>query len=339
MTNICIFGAGRIGQLHAANVAANPRSHLVSVVDINEEAATSLAGQYGARVETDADTALDRPDVDAVIIGAPTTLHVDLILASARRGKPVFCEKPIDLDIARVNDCLAEMQTLGVPFGVGFNRRFDPTHRKMKGAIDAGDIGDIEIIVITSRDPAPPPVDYVKSSGGYFRDSTIHDLDLARWLLSEPVVEVSAFGSNLVDPAIADAGDFDTAVTSLKSASGKLCQINNSRRAVYGFDQRVEVFGSKGMLQTSNQLESGLLRWSESGTGALDRLKLFFLERYEDSFRTELDEFLDAIEQGRQPSVSGEDGRQALILADAAQQSAETGRAIRVNDNRQEEAG
>ena len=331
MVNICIFGAGRIGQLHAANVAANPRANLASIVDIDEAAAASLAGKYSARAETDVEVALGAADVDAVIIGAPTTLHVDLILASARRGKAVFCEKPIDLDINRVNACLEDVGKLGVPFGVGFNRRFDPTLRKMKAAIDRGEIGNPEIIVITSRDPAPPPVDYIRTSGGYFRDSTIHDLDLARWLMDEDFVEVSAFGSNLVDEAIRDAGDFDTAATTLRSKTGKLCLINNSRRAVYGFDQRVEVFGSKGMLQTTNQMESGLLRWSNDGTAQRDRLKLFFLERYADSFRIELDDFLGAVIDGRQPSVTGDDGRRALILADAAQKSAETGKAVRLD--------
>jgi myo-inositol 2-dehydrogenase / D-chiro-inositol 1-dehydrogenase len=331
MINIIIFGAGRIGQVHAANVAVNPRAKLVSIVDVNKTAAADLAGKYGARAETDIEAALGAADVDAVIIGAPTTLHVDLILASARRGKAVFCEKPIDLDIGRVNSCLEEVGKLGVPFGVGFNRRFDPTILKMKAAIDRGDIGNAEIIVITSRDPAPPPVEYVRTSGGYFRDSTIHDLDLARWLMNEEIVEVSAFGSNLVDEAIRQAGDFDTAATTLRSKTGKLCLINNSRRAVYGFDQRIEVFGSKGMLQTANQMESGLLRWSNDGTAQQDRLKLFFLERYADSFRTELDDFLDAVREGRQPSVTGEDGRKALILADAAQRSAETGKAVRLD--------
>jgi myo-inositol 2-dehydrogenase / D-chiro-inositol 1-dehydrogenase len=331
MINIIIFGAGRIGQVHAANVAVNPRAKLVSIVDVNQAAAADLAGKYGARAETDVEAALGAADVDAVIIGAPTTLHVDLILASARRGKAVFCEKPIDLDIGRVNSCLEEVGKLGVPFGVGFNRRFDPTILKMKAAIDRGDIGNAEIIVITSRDPAPPPVEYVRTSGGYFRDSTIHDLDLARWLMNEEIVEVSAFGSNLVDEAIRQAGDFDTAATTLRSKTGKLCLINNSRRAVYGFDQRIEVFGSKGMLQTANQMESGLLRWSNDGTAQQDRLKLFFLERYADSFRTELDDFLDAVSEGRQPSVTGEDGRKALILADAAQKSAETGKAVRLD--------
>lgn len=332
MIGICIFGAGRIGQLHAANVAANGRSRLVSVVDIRSEAAESLAGKYGARAETDVETALAADDVGAVIIGAPTNLHVDLILASARRGKAVFCEKPIDLDRARVEACLDEMDKLGVPFGVGFNRRFDPTIRKMKAAVDAGDIGEIEIISITSRDPSPPPVDYVRTSGGYFRDSTIHDLDLARWLLGEDIVEVSAFGSNLVDPAIREAGDFDTAVTTLRSASGRLCQINNSRRAIYGFDQRVEVFGSKGMLQTANQTDTGLLRWTADGTAQQDRLKLFFLERYEDSFRLELEDFLDAIEHARQPMVTGADGLAALLLANAAQESSQSGKAVRLMD-------
>ena len=331
MTNICIFGAGRIGRLHAANVDANPRSRLAAIADANPEAASALSGKYGCTAYADPYEALGDPDIDAVIIGVPTALHVELTLASARLGKAVFCEKPIDLDIRLVDRCLEEMTRLGVPFGVGFNRRFDPTIRKLKESMDAGDIGDAEILVITSRDPAPPPLDYVRTSGGYFRDSTIHDLDLARWLMGEEVVEVSAFGSNLVDEAIREAGDFDTAVTSLRSVGGKLCVINNSRRAVYGFDQRIEVFGSGGMLQTANQTESGLLRWTDEGTAHQDRLRLFFLERYEESFRHELDDFLDAVEQGRQPSVSGEDGRIALLLADAAQQSAETGRSVRVD--------
>ncbi len=329
MVNILIFGAGRIGQLHAANVAATPRARLASIVDVNAVAAKTLAETYGARAESDPQTALEAEDIDAVIIGAPTPLHVDLILASARKGKAVFCEKPIDLDIARVNECLAEMCEIGVPFGVGFNRRFDPSIAKMKAAIDAGEIGKPEILIITSRDPSPPPVEYVKTSGGYFRDSTIHDLDLARWLMGEEVAEISAFGSNLVDEGIRAAGDFDTAVTSLKSVSGALCLINNSRRAIYGFDQRVEVFGSGGMLQTANQMESGLLRTTAEGTSQQDRLRLFFLERYAESFQNELDDFLDAVESGSQPSVSGEDGRKALILANAAQKSSETGRAIR----------
>jgi myo-inositol 2-dehydrogenase / D-chiro-inositol 1-dehydrogenase len=328
-TGICIFGAGRIGKVHAGNVAANQRARLVSVVDVNAAAARELAGQHGARAETDVETALAAPDVDAVIIGAPTTLHVDLILASARRGKAILCEKPIDLDLGRVDACLAELAGIGVPFGVGFNRRFDPTIRRMKAAIDAGEIGAVELVVITSRDPAPPPVEYVRTSGGYFRDSTIHDLDLARWLMGEEIAEVSAFGANLVDAAIGAAGDVDTAVTTLRSTGGRLGVINNSRRAVYGFDQRVEVFGSAGMLQTANQTDSGLLRFTADGTAQQDRLKLFFLERYAESFRIELDDFLDAVEAGRQPSVGGSDGRAALALADAAQQSADTGRVVR----------
>ncbi len=329
MISICVFGAGRIGQLHSANIAQNPRAQLAMVVDVNAEAASELANKYGALAETDPEKALENSEIDAVVIGVPTNLHVDLIIAAARQGKAVFCEKPIDLDIGRVDSCLAEMANLGVPFGVGFNRRFDPTIQKLKAAIDSGDIGQVEILSITSRDPAPPPIEYVLSSGGYFRDSTIHDLDLARWLLGEEPVEVSAFGSHLVDPAIREAGDFDTAVTSLRTESGKLCMINNSRRAVYGFDQRVEAFGSNGMLQTANEMESGLLRWTGTESAAQDRLKLFFLERYAESFKVELDDFLDAVEGGHQPSVTGEDGRQALILADAAQKSAETGTIIR----------
>lgn len=332
MIGFCIFGAGRIGALHAANVSNNRRARLVSVVDRETAIADKVAGPHGARAETDAKTALADPEVNAVIIGAPTNMHVDLILAAARQGKAILCEKPIDLDIARVDQCLAQLRQHAVPFAVGFNRRYDPTIAKLKAAVDAGEIGTPELLMITSRDPSPPPRAYVETSGGYFRDSTIHDLDLARWLFGEEPVEVSAFGSNLFDADIRAAGDFDTAVTSLRTASGKLCVINNSRRACYGFDQRVEIFGAKGMLQTANQHDSGLLHWGESHTSAQDRLKLFFLERYQDSFVRELDDFIDAIEQGHPPAIGPEDGRRALILANAAQKSAETGTVVRLGD-------
>jgi myo-inositol 2-dehydrogenase/D-chiro-inositol 1-dehydrogenase len=325
---ICIFGAGRIGKLHAANILATSRARVVSVVDVNLDAATALAAASGARAGTNVEEALAFDDVDAVVICAPTNLHVHLILASARMGKGILCEKPIDLDIMRVDACLSEMERYAVPFAVGFNRRFDPTIARMKRSIDEGEIGNVEILIITSRDPAPPPVEYVRTSGGYFRDSTIHDLDLARWMLGEEPISVSAFGSNLVDPEIGEEGDFDTAITSLRTATGKLCQINNSRRATYGFDQRVEVFGSAGMMQTLNQPETGLLRYGTGATAAQDPLKNFFLERYEESFRKELDDFLDAVEVGHAPAVTGEDGRQALKLADAAELSARTGKTI-----------
>jgi myo-inositol 2-dehydrogenase/D-chiro-inositol 1-dehydrogenase len=292
--------------------------------------ARALADRYGARAETDTEKALSADDVDAVIIGAPTNLHVELILAAARRGKATLCEKPIDLDMNRVDACLAELKKYRVPFAVGFNRRFDPTIRKLKAAVDGGAVGTSELLIITSRDPAPPPVEYVRSSGGYFRDSTIHDLDLARWLMQEEPVAVSAFGSNMVDSKIKEAGDFDTAATTLKTGSGKICIINNSRRSVYGFDQRVEVFGSAGMLQTENHRDSGLVQWTSTHTSSRDRLKHFFLERYAESFRIELDDFLDAIEKGTPTSVTGEDGRVALLLANAAQESATTGKIVRV---------
>jgi myo-inositol 2-dehydrogenase/D-chiro-inositol 1-dehydrogenase len=330
MIGFCIVGAGRIGKLHAANVAQHPGARIVAVVDAVMEAAEGLARCHGAVPETDFETALGMPGVDAVIIGAPTSMHVDLILLAARHGKAILCEKPIDLDIKRVDACLAEIAKYKVKFAVGFNRRFDPTISKLKKAMDRGDVGAPELIIITSRDPAPPPIEYVRTSGGYFRDSTIHDLDLARWLLGEEPVEVSAFGSNLVDPAIKAAGDFDTAGTMLRTASGKICIINNSRRAVYGFDQRVEVFGSKGMLQTENQRDSGLLRWNETETAAQDRLKLFFLERYERSFQAELSEFIAAVEGKGELSVTGEDGRRALMLADAAQHAASKGVVVRL---------
>jgi len=237
----CQFGAGRIGQIHAANLAVHPDAELVSVAD----AAEALAANQGARVTTP-DDALADDTVDAVIIASSTDTHADLIEASARAGKAIFCEKPIDLDIKRVDACLAVVAECDVPLFVGFNRRFDPSFAALKARLDDGEIGPVEMVSITSRDPGPPPLAYLKVSGGLFRDMMIHDLDMARWLLSEEPVQVFAFVEALVDPAVATVGDVDTAVVVLRTASGRLAQISNSRRAVYGYDQRVEVLGGTG---------------------------------------------------------------------------------------------
>lgn len=331
MLTFCVFGAGRIGKLHARNVAEHPRARLKYVVDPAPGAAEQAARPFGAKGALEPVSALSDPEVNAVLIASSTNTHVDLIAASARAGKAVLCEKPIDLDMKRVDACLAELRRHAVPVAIGFNRRFDPTNQALRRGIEAGEVGRVELVVITSRDPAPPPLDYIRVSGGQFRDMMIHDFDLARWLLAEEPVEVVAKASCLVDPQIGAAGDVDTAMVILRTQSGALCHINNSRRAVYGYDQRVEVFGSKGMLRTENQRATTLRRSTAERTEAQDVLLNFFLERYAQSYVNELDDFIRSVEEGRPPSVTAEDGRRALALADAALRSHETGGTVVVS--------
>jgi myo-inositol 2-dehydrogenase/D-chiro-inositol 1-dehydrogenase len=328
--NFCVFGAGRIGKMHARNLAAHPRARVTYVVDPIARAAADLAREIGAGAAPDATAALADRDVDAVAVASSTNTHVDLILAAARSGKAVLCEKPIDLDIKRVDRCVAELKRHRVPVAIGFNRRFDPTNRAIHAAIRRGDVGDVEQIVITSRDPAPPPLSYIKTSGGLFRDMMIHDFDLARWLLGAEPVEVIAKASCQVDPRIARAGDIDGAMVILKTRSGALCHINNSRRAVYGYDQRVEVLGAKGMVRSDNLRPTAMLKSNASTTDARDVLLPFFVERYQQSYQHEIDDFIDAVLARRKPSVGVEDGRKALLLADAALQSHRTGRTVRI---------
>jgi len=326
MINLCLFGAGRIGAIHAANVDASPDARLAYVVDVFEESAQTLADQYGARVVS-VEQALADPDIHAVIIASSTDTHADLIERSAEAGKAIFCEKPIDLDLERTRQCLATIERCDVTCLVGFNRRYDPQFHELKSQLKAGRIGSVEMITITSRDPAPPPAKYVNSSGGLFRDMMIHDLDMARWLLGEEPVEVFATASCLIDPAIGEAGDVDTALVTLKTASGKLCQISNSRRAVYGYDQRIEVLGAEGMLQANNQLESNLVVTDDQGSNGA-KPHHFFLERYAEAYRLELANFINVLTGREQPLTNEHDGLMALALAEAALESARSGRAV-----------
>ena len=322
---IALFGAGRVGALHAATIAAHPEAQLHVVCDVREAAAREIAARHGARATSDPEAVFADKEVAGFIVATPTDTHVDMILRAARAGRPVFCEKPVDLDLARVDACLAEVRKLGVPLQIGFNRRFDPHFRALWTRLRAGEIGKVEIVKITSRDPGPPPLDYVKVSGGLFRDMTIHDFDTARWLLGEEPVSVLASASNLVDPAIAAAGDVDTAIVTMRTASGVLCSIENSRRAVYGYDQRIEVLGEHGMLQAGNPLPTLVEHFGAERTSR-DNLTRFFMDRYVAAFRAELDAFLGVL-GGAPPSPSGEDGRAALALAEAAIESVKTGRA------------
>lgn len=270
MVNFALFGAGRIGVLHAANIAANhPRAHLSYVYDPNAAVAASTAAKYGARAAMSVEAVLGDATVDAVLIASPTSTHVNLIMASARAGKAILCEKPIDLDIERVERCRNDIADAGVPIQIAFNRRYDQSHRGVREAVHRGDIGALELLVMTSRDPGLPPVPYLAGSGGIFRDMTIHDFDLARFILGEDEVEeIFATGSVMVDPALRELGDVDTAMVVMKAASGALVHINNSRRAVYGYDQRVEAFGAKGMVRSDNLRASTLTRYDATITDA-----------------------------------------------------------------------
>lgn len=328
MLHFAQFGAGRIGAIHAANLAASGRARLAHVVDVHAPAATALAAKHGAAV-SDTATALADSKVGAVIIASSTDTHADLVIAAARAGKAIFCEKPIDLSLARVDACLDAVAAAGVPMLVGFNRRFDPSFSELHRRIGAGAIGAVEQVVITSRDPGPPPVSYIKVSGGLFRDMTIHDFDMARWMLGEEPTEVFAYGATLVDPAIGQAGDIDSAMVLLKTASGRMAHINNSRRASYGYDQRVEVHGSAGRLLAGNRTPT-TVELADANAVAADKPLHFFLERYADAYRIELNAFLDAVANKTPMPVGAEDGRQALVLADAALESLRTGRPVKV---------
>ncbi|CAM5764937.1 inositol 2-dehydrogenase [Labrys miyagiensis] len=328
MVRLAVLGAGRIGKIHGRNASLHPQAKLVSVSDPHQPSAEALAAETGAAVRS-MEEAIDSTDVDAVLICTPTTTHADFIEKAAKAGKAVFCEKPVDLSSDRIRACLSEVAKTGKPLMIGFNRRFDPNFANLKQRIVDGAIGDVELLTIISRDPAPPPVSYIETSGGLFRDMMIHDLDLARFLLAEDPVEVHAVASALVDPAIGKAGDVDTAAVLLKTASGKIAQISNSRRATYGYDQRIEVHGSKGLIRAHNVPRTTV----EVATGAgflADPIQDFFLERYAEAYRLEMAAFLDAIAAGKAPNPSGEDGLKAQILADAATESARTGQAVRL---------
>lgn len=325
MLSIAVIGAGRIGSIHAGNIARHPGASLAGVADADPAAAARLAERCRSTA-----IGLDQAfAADAVLIASPTPTHADYIERAAAAGRAVFCEKPIDLSAARVRQCLDIATHAGIPLMIGFNRRFDPNFATLKARIDAGEIGQPEMLLIVSRDPSPPPPAYVAGSGGLFRDMMIHDLDMARFLLGEEPVEVYAAGSVLVDPAIGAAGDVDSAAVTLRTAGGRICQIANSRRATYGYDQRIEVHGSLGVLRAGNVLPTTVELGTAQGFRS-EPLLPFFLERYAAAYRAELDAFVTALAQGRAPQPDGEDGLRAMVLADMADRSARTGTVIRI---------
>jgi len=326
--NFALLGAGRIGKTHAKAISDNQDAHLTVVADAVDTAAQSIADHYDCAVST-ADEIADDPGIDAVVICTPTNTHADLIEQFARAGKAIFCEKPIDLSLERVKACLAVVEETGAKLMIGFNRRFDPHFAGVRKAIDDGTIGDVEMVHITSRDPGAPPADYIKVSGGIFRDMTIHDFDMARFLLGEEPTTVMATGSVLVDAAIGQLDDFDSVSVMMTTDSGKHATISNSRRATYGYDQRAEVHGSKGLASALN--EHPVLVEVANGDGYRRApLHDFFMTRYIAAYAAEIAAFVAVIRDGASPSPSGADGLRALELADAAVRSAREGRAVTV---------
>ena len=332
MFNFALIGAGRIGKMHAEIIHAHPETNLKFVYDVNSEFANEVANISNAEVVKTPEDAINSQETKAVLIASATPTHIQFIKMSAKAGKPVFCEKPIDLDINKVNECKEELKNIKSPIQIGFNRRFDLSHSKAQQARFNKEIGDLEMIIITSRDPAAPGLDYLNAAGGFFRDTTIHDFDLSRFILGDdPIVQVSAFGENLFDENVKIAKDFDTAMFILKSKSGVLIHINNSRRAVYGYDQRVEVFGSKGMVISNNQTINSLERYTTSSTSSKDLIHFFFIERYQQAYRDQFNSFVEIIKTNKKPKVTFDDGQKALIIANAAYESYQNKKIVDIN--------
>lgn len=328
MLKIGLLGCGRIGQVHAKSIGQIEGATVSAVADAFEAPALALAKKTGAQILDSAEL-VNSSDVDAVVIGTPTTTHYDLIHAAAAAGKAIFCEKPVDMSAERIRECVKAVNEAGVPFMTAFNRRFDPNFANIHARIQSGEIGDVEIVTIMSRDPSPPPISYIESSGGLFRDMMIHDLDMARFMLGCDPVSIYAVGAALVDPEIGAVGDVDTAAVTLTTADGRICQISNSRRATYGYDQRLEVHGSCGMLRADNALENTVEIANESGFQKAPA-KHFFLERYEAAYTAEMKNFVDSINSGRPMSPTIDDGLRAQIMADAATQSYELGKPVAI---------
>lgn len=329
MIRFGVLGAGRIGKVHSRTIASNPKAKLAYIADAVPAAAEALAAEYGAKVAS-VDDIMKARDVDAVLIGSPTGFHAEQIQAASNNGKAIMCEKPVSLSVDAIHETLKVIDKNKSTLMIGFNRRFDPSFAELESRIRRGDIGDVEIVTVISRDPAPPPPSYVKGSGGLFRDMMIHDFDMARFLMGEEFVVVNALGSSLVDKGIGEAGDVDTAAVQMQTASGRIAVITNSRRATYGYDQRMEVHGSKGMLSARNVHNTTVEVHNAEGVKA-DPIQHFFVERYMAAYANELNTFINAVDSGnRDPRPNGFDGLQAQKLADAATVSWQTGKPVKV---------
>jgi myo-inositol 2-dehydrogenase/D-chiro-inositol 1-dehydrogenase len=331
--NIGLIGAGRIGRVHAENLAYRiPEANLMAVADVFLEAAERCAADFQiSEVVKDPEAIFDNPEIEAVIICSSTDTHAPFISAAAQAGKHCFCEKPIALDLTAIDQALAAVEQSGIKLQIGFNRRFDANFMHVRDLVKSGQLGTPHILHINSRDPSPPPIDYIKISGGIFLDMMIHDFDMARYLLGSEVEEVYASGGVMIDPAIGEAGDVDTAVVMLRFANGAIGTIDNSRQAVYGYDQRVEVFGSEGGVVVPNKTPHSAVFSNTEGVHAAKPL-YFFLERYGDAFMTEMKAFIEAIRQDTTPPVTGKDGRIPVVMGLAAWQSYRENRPVRLTE-------
>ena len=333
MVNIALIGCGRIGRMHATNLNKHERTNLEMVFDADAESAKKFGNLFGCAVAESASKIFGAENIDGVIIASVTATHAEYIEMAVAAGKPVLCEKPIDLDLERVNRCAKKISGTSVPIQMGFNRRYDPGHNSAREAVLAGEIGELHQVIITSRDPEIPPKAYLEAAGGLFRDMTIHDFDLARFMLGEDPIEVFAFANALGDPKLGvEINEVDSAMIVLRTASGKQCHINNSRKAVYGYDQRVELMGSNGMLISGNRKPNELKKYGQNGVETAVPYQFFFIERYNEAFMAGIDGFVDCIENKKEPLSSFEDGRKALILAETAYRSMYERRLVNVSE-------
>ena len=328
MTKVAQLGAGRMGAVHARNAAANPRLNLVALVDPRPEVAGPLASELGARLAS-FDEVLADPEIEGIIVASSTDAHLDNALSALQAGKTVFCEKPLDLDLAHLLANSGALEKAEGKLFVAFNRRFDPHYQALKARIESGAIGVLESLHIVNHDPATPPPAFIPTSGGLFKDFTIHDFDLAPWLMGETPVEVFAWASCLIDPEIGRLGDVDTAKVILKTATGRLCMISNSRRTGYGYDQRIEAFGSRGAARVDNVTNSAVSIWGEAGAQA-DRFPFAFIDRYAGAYAAEMDHFADILEGKARPETGFAASVASLALAEAAARSAATGAPVKL---------
>lgn len=331
--NIGVIGAGRIGKVHAATLVQNvPQAKVLAIADVHIESAMELAEKFGIpNVSNSYKDILDNPEIDAVVICSPTDTHAQYIIEAAEAGKHIFCEKPVDLTLDAIREALAAVEKAGVKLMVGFNRRFDPNFHKIHEMVKSGKIGDPHILKITSRDPAPPPAEYSAVSGGMFLDMTIHDFDMARYIVGSEVTEVCTKAAVLVDPEIGKAGDVDTAIITLTFENGAIGVIDNSRKAVYGYDQRVEIFGSLGMVNVDNNYPENHRYYTVDGVHKTLPLN-FFMDRYLEAYANEMKVFCDAVSFNTELPVSGYDGLMSVAIALAAKKSHVEGRAVKLSE-------
>ena len=331
--NIGVIGVGRIGRLHARNLKYQiPGTKVLAVADIFEKSAREVASQLEIPIaEKDYRVLLENDEIDAVVICSSTDTHAQIISEASQAGKHIFCEKPIALDLNKIDQAITAVKKAGVKLQVGFNRRFDPGFKKAKELVKNGTIGTPHLVRITSRDPEPPPISYIKVSGGIFLDMMIHDFDMARYLLDQEVVELMAVGSCLVDPAIGKAGDIDTAIVTLKYENGAWGTIDNSRKAVYGYDQRIEIFGSEGCVMVGNPKPTEVIVNSAKDTIS-DKPLYFFIERYQEAYLAEMEEFINCIREDKEPLVGGLDGKISVQMGYAAKESLTKGSFVKITE-------